>query len=1087
MKKKLLLLITLVCLVVFTPNVSAKSNATARYQNYPGSGRQNIESGITYAGEGNLNPSDATRGDFLLWNQYIEMNGKLYKAWCVDPALHSPGGANYTCTPLKDAGLQYIFDNLTGDETTDAFAFRFYAIYADIGMKIVDENGKEVTHSSLNYQKAAIIRYLQVRGGVESGDNNDVIKEYGSDYTQFLSGNTEAIEKAYEIAKKAAELRQVSELNEATSGDGSGLKYTTSTYDAMSVTYVITSTFPMKKENMEFTCENCRSVDILNWSDYSVTLRVNQLSSEGDGCRFTINASFKNKGMYGCYGGEGNQFEVIVVDDPTETKIPFNAHNPKCGGPLCCEEEPLDNELDGVVANCCEETTHSYVKEYDLDDLFCYHDGLKVPHYWEKCGADAYKDTEINEYCDLYCTERVTIDVPGAITAKSGSYFTLTKNPVGNTTSPYIQGFKRCRIRVKYDTWEKDYIKVVREEVKAYNEYQKNMAFKLSYDNLIADGKSDTKTISISCSATASVDDCDTCGGDLIPNSNPPAYTDKTSCGGASKSDSTTLSCTVKYKRHELKSSLLKNYYGAKIKNDNNDDKKPIVDNHLTVNMTYDAIKSGLANFSATGHSDWVATEIDLSDCNAKEADKEKEDAVSVSTTSCGSDTAKWSCSYDASEITNHEVNLNSIKDSYAQSANSFANQLSAQATNAKNLEEKLSNCDTYFDTKSGNEMYEFNPTMIFRYNQIYRNDSGRSSLATIEIPFKETPGCTITGPEKGDINYEGGMDTASPRYSETYGTGNMLATDFSGSLRYSERANDFSGMLDTTYNANKLFTHDARYKAVCEWEEEPNNVNTLVPNGAVNESAIANFTRHEYEYKVFLTTYDGTFETDWEINNIGENDKIDDFIREHGGTTCAGNTADKESKFSCALHVEYEIVYTGKCNGTTVNPDDCDPVKNVEGLFQFKVANPSDIFPTGTTTDTGAPIAKNWTDTAEGQATKAEIEQNGERGLTYAQERETYKFHLTPEIMRHIKNYNVTRNQGNIGGYSDFNMTCDCPSQVQTNTAQGGGVGCTKCRSNLLSDLANNSISYEGQTYTVKAWSSQKSIDQVRNESHWR
>ena len=65
--------------------------------------------------------------------------------------------------------------------------------------------------------------------------------------------------------------------------------------------------------------------------------------------------------------------------------------------------------------------------------------------------------------------------------------------------------------------------------------------------------------------------------------------------------------------------------------------------------------------------------------------------------------------------------------------------------------------------------------------------------------------------------------------------------------------------------------------------------------------------------------------------------------------------------------------------------------------------------------------------------------------------------------------------------------MTCECHNEAQTNTINGGGKGCTKCRSVLLSDLANNTISYEGQSYTVRTWASQKSIDQVRNESHWR
>lgn len=1061
MKKKLLLLIIMVCMVVFTPNVSAKSNAVARYKNFPGSGTNYIRSGVIYAGEGDKNPSSATRGNFKLYNQYIEMNGKEYKAWCVDPALHSPRGADYTCTPLKDAGLEYIFNNLTGDETINAFAFRFYAIYAGIGMTIKDESGNEVTHSSLNYPKAAIIRYLQARNG-----DGGVTSEYGSDYNQFLSGNTAALDAAYNIATTAAQLKQASELEEATSGDGSGLKYTMTTHDKMSVTYVVTSAFAMKREEMEFTCENCASVDVLSWSEHSVTIKVNQLSSEGDGCKFTVLATFKKNGLYGCYGGEGNQFEVIVVDDPSSTPFPFEGHNPECGSE-CCTESPLDKPLDGIVANCCEETTHSYVKEYDLDDLFCYHNELQVPHYWEKCGADAYKTEEINEYCDLYCTERVTIDIPGAITAKSGRYFTLSKNPVGNTTSPYIQGFKRCRVRVKYDLWEKHYVDAVKNEVNKYNEFQLAAANYYFYvqgepggylgsENVSGDatltqncekyGKYCSRTVSCTVGTAG-------CGTDGTKSEDYDCWVADTPATG---------SYHFSYTKYKFKTSLP--YHTSKYKED------PVTHKEIEV------LPNGTKNASHDPFTVW-------------DRDKQYQEAVQKANALTCPGRENGSPSVTGFDLSGKNENFDNQKSSLKGIMDGAENAYATAVSDAKTLEQLLTDCDTYFDTKSANEMYEFDPSMSFRYTQIYRNDRGQSELSVLPVNFMETPGCTISGPEKGDITYEGGMDTASPRYSGVYLTGFFNGKDFDGGkIEYDFNGSKFPSEKDPDpYKADKLFTHDARYKAVCEWEEDPNNVNTLVPNGAVTEDAVMNFTKHEYEYKVFLTTYDGSFETDWSVSNIGEKGKFDDFIIENGGTTCAGNPSSKNEMFSCTLHVEYEIVYTGKCNGTTTNPADCDPVNNVEGLFQFKVADPANIFPTGTTSDTGAPIARNWTDTSEGQTTKAEIEQRAARGLTYAQERESYKFHLTPEIMRHIKNYNVTKNQGNIGGYSDFNMTCDCPSQVQTNTLQGGGVGCTRCRSNLLTDLANNSISYEGQTYTVRAWSSRKSIDQVRNESHWR
>ncbi len=1053
MKKKiLLLLIVIVGIVAYTPKVSAKTNATIFYKPYPGLGTVSMDSGIMYAAEGNKNLSSATRGQFKIYNEYIRMGSKEYRAWCVDPSLHAPSGAGYTCTPIEDPGLQYVFDNLTSDEIVNATAFRFYAIFMGIGMNATDKNGNDVNHTSLNYPKSALTRYLQTRNGVSS-----TTSEFGTDYTQFLYGNTAAIEAAYNIAAPGAVLSLSSNFEKTTSGDGSGLKFTRTGYDTNSVSYNVTSTFPMKQSDMEFECENCASVDVTSWSDYSVSIKVNMLPGD-EGCQFTVYAKFNKSGIYGCYGGEGNQFVVVLIDDPQETKFPFKGQNPECGSD-CCEEGPLDTEITGSVANCCEETTHSYVKEYDLDELFCYHDGLKVDKYWEKCGADAYlnSDVQLNDYCDMYCTERVTIDVPGAITAKSGRYFTLSKNPAGNTTSPYIQGFKRCRIRVEYDRWEKDYIAAVKEEVNRYNEYQlaaANYHFYVDAGEGSKGGFLGEETITGKVALTQK---CRHKEKNNCPNGEKECYVDDNSVTGEYSYSYTKYHFSKSLNYQSSTSEQIGKHDGILVKKGKilnaTHAEYTVYDRATEVTNAETAAKNLVCPKGQEENGEPEVEEIpDKTYANEKFSDKK----TSLETTMKAAATA-----YDTAVST------------------------------AKALEEALTECDDFFKSGNGSAevMYEFNPSMSFTYSQVYRNDNGTSEVATLPVMFKETPGCKITGPEIGAISYEGGMDTAASRYSGIYGTGFFNGKDFKGGeLSYDNDGRLFNEFVDPKpYDADKLFTHDARYKAVCEWEEDPNSVNTLVPNGAVSESAESNFTKHEYEYKVFLTTYDGTFETDWSVSNIGEDGKFDQYLLDHGGQTCSGNTPTKNEMFTCTLHVEYEIVYTGKCNGVTKNPEDCDPVRNVDGLFQFKIANPSNIFPTGTTTDTGAAIAKNWTDTSEGQTTKEEIEERGKRGLTYSKERESYKFHLTPDLMRHIKNYNVSRNSNYIGGYSDFNMNCECPDDVQTNTAMGGGAGCTKCKSVLLTDLANGRISYEGQSYNIKAWSSDKSIDQVRNESHWR
>ena len=1045
-KKMMLLLIALVGMSIFTPNVNAKPNAKITRVKPMGF------TGITYHPEGDKSTLSKR---FNVYDEYIKFDGdnKEYKAYCVDPSLSARSGDEITCTPLDFPGLENLFN--IPDLTTAALAFRFYSIFAGVGASVTDENGT-VIRDTLTYQKAALIKYLQAR-------------DEGSGYEQYLKGNNGVIEAAWSIANRFAP-RTANGLPAITSDSEGGLDYTIYSSTDTSVTYIVTAPAPIKEGDIEFTCDGCASIETSNWTGDSVTVKVNQLSSTGEGCKFTINAVFKKSGVYGCYGRPGKQFLVVYVDNPTNIKSSFEGENPKCNPDKCCNEGPDIGSPKGIVANCCEESTHSYISEPDLDDLFCYHNGLKVDKYWERCETNQYKNKDlgepINDYCDLYCSERVSIDVPPPITAKSGRYFTLTENQAApGYKSPYIQGFKRCRVRVKYDKWEKKYIRNIKEEVKLYNKYQLAAA---NYHFYVEGGKggfidSEEKTGEITvykyCNVNSTCTRYDPCtsGKDCKNGYKPVPY----ACVVATDYKTATYNYT--YNKYEFKTMLK---YGKATSVVNGHDYIHVIDNGTGI-ATHD--KYTVYNRS-------------------EEVNKAK---ALANTLSC--DAGEIDNGIGIQEIPDGQYkneDFDGMEDSLEGQMNAAANAYYAQIDVVKNLEKQLTECDDFFKNKKKEEMYRFNPSITFKYNQIYRNEEGKSELSDIRIPFKSTPGCVINEPEYGSLTYEGGMDTANPRYSGEYLTGEFMGKDFKPvTLQYDNTGGLLSTFVDNgneIYEAKKMFTHDARYHAECKWEEEENHVNTLVPNGQVSTEEIANFTRHKREYKVFLATYDGTYETDWSVTGLGP--KFDSFIKQNGGSTCAGDNVTSENNFTCTLHVEYEIVLTGKCNGVAKSVEVCDPVDNVEQLFQFKVVNPSNIFPTGTTTDSGEAIAKNWTDTDEGRATKEEIEQRGKRDTTYSPERESYKFHLTPETMRHIKNYNLSRNSNNIGGYSDFNMTCECPDDYQTNTANDPNAkGCVKCRSTLLSDLANNRITYEGQTYTVRAWASQKTINQVRDEAHWR
>ena len=102
------------------------------------------------------------------------------------------------------------------------------------------------------------------------------------------------------------------------------------------------------------------------------------------------------------------------------------------------------------------------------------------------------------------------------------------------------------------------------------------------------------------------------------------------------------------------------------------------------------------------------------------------------------------------------------------------------------------------------------------------------------------------------------------------------------------------------------------------------------------------------------------------------------------------------------------------------------------------------------------------------------EIQKRDVRSETYSNDNLTYSFILTPTDMRNIKNYNKEKNAD--GGYSDFNMKCDC-----------SGSSCVKCKSNFLEELSKGNIIYDNQDHRAAGWANaQKSIDAVRQANGW-
>ncbi len=108
----------------------------------------------------------------------------------------------------------------------------------------------------------------------------------------------------------------------------------------------------------------------------------------------------------------------------------------------------------------------------------------------------SYEEGKIDsDYCQLYCTQRAKVSIPGPITATNGMNFKLTTKSTEvfdgsiSTSGPVIQGFKRCRIRIDYAKWITEYMEQVNQEIENYNDYQKNQKYYELYDSVLSNSK----------------------------------------------------------------------------------------------------------------------------------------------------------------------------------------------------------------------------------------------------------------------------------------------------------------------------------------------------------------------------------------------------------------------------------------------------------------------------------------------------------------------------------------------------------------------------------------------------------------------
>lgn len=847
------------------------------------------------------------------------------------------------------------------------------------------------------------------------------------------------------------------------------------------------------EETAACTPYRCSSKGNVYTQDYITCLTDKQILSSGVSSKKTClygkdsndNCLSKNPSI--SPGGEGTVVTPTVDDNALLASYTSTGCKPDC-----CTDDVIDFAKipSASINNCCASDTQSYIDEHPLNKLFCNDTTLKVDYYKLKCGAEIYENTDVtlNDYCVIYCTEKVTYSLPGATTVKSGRYFKLSTHQSftgAEVAGPSIKGEKRCRVITSFDKWYKDYINVVNSEISGYNENQKQLALSSEYQDAI----NNSSSVDVKFKTTIDYEWTTTCSTEIETTNALGKNVKKTSSYPCPAHDSCDVETTGTAKKYPISGKYWYNVLGIK-------------DDASFTN--YDRVEIAKKDYLN------IKTTAGLADYYVYNLDSAKSDAASK-VSSCvpsGKSETGRSISCDDGEICGRGRDVEAAK-SAADSAASSANQAyNSAADKAKSLEDQLTYCQTFIDKAKTDStlfstVYDFDPDMTFNYTQAYVSDAGNTISGKVPINF--TRSCITNVSRKDSVSESADGDGIDAnRYSSVYSitSNNIFTKDFKNTTLTLDANGLFSSHLSDDYNETKAFTNDGLFTVICDWDNNDENIFTLVPSGVSTggtegsiQTITSNYTIHNKVYKSVLTQYSGDFETEFNLSNIGTDGKFDSIVNQqsteykdfYNTATCSGDLGNA----TCYFHNESTITNIGDCNKngvldvsdiqqycpTCVNGK-CD--NNCAGgncsitnNFEYKTADPGNLFPSGTNSSSGE-YATNWTKTDAGQVAQSALKNLSDNSNVYSPENLTYSFKLTSSDIKAIKAYNSSR--VSFGGFTDFDLTCSLSNNTRV-----------RCISPFLDAISGGgSLTYDGGELSLSSWNGSKTLNEVRNSQQW-
>ena len=1129
-------------------------------------------------------------GGRAYWTQeyFIQVENKKYPAYCIDPGLVE--ATNVVCDALNPTDYPLVY-NLITDKDLMASPF----IVKDIAFRTAGMASRE----SVNFRKTGHLdtdTVMKKNKVLLTVNWAAALKEKGffivGDYDEGMRIKTANFIKAKEkiqnyICDKGNGLwdfcdtratGEEAELNDAgTSTSGKYFNVTKTGTDANPrYTISVKPGFTATEVVIKAVDKDTVVTQVSPWNGTSAVVELMANSSE---CTAKVmvtgiipGASTSDDIPYMCIGNGSAQSYVAIM--PGNTGDKFNIPLTACDECKEVKKTPAEKKdtskntsefaepthLENISVNlCCESGTNSHMEEYKLDELFQSHMNtyLKVDFYTNKCQNDYYRDKDlqnklethvgtlssgteqVNTYCNIYCTETISVDIPPAITSATGKFFRLAVNPVTNQRAPYIEGTKRCRIKIDYRTLRAHYEKAVNGkisdsenansvgsgapywnmantgEIYNFNKYQhmKGMADLLNNPKPVAQ-RFDTTPSEVTFRKLVCKKK-----GKVTKGSTTYTYSNDNPCSDVSTG---TCNCTIPAGKTTCECDSYEDDY----RTDGKETPSSCHTTYDTYHISPASYLSASCDGTATGYCKFDYYQVkssasfpysknsynglDIETSTTTKSDKYREySKYNLDNSNCTSAVKtvvdKWTASgwektgggtfenYKSEHRSYANQNPASAYTTYSSSASTALSNFNTSKAVATDIETIIKGCETFFD--SNPEAYNLNISTNFHFLQVFLNGNRNSQGQEYTVPFG-----TVTCGSGCDCN--SGIN--AHKTSLIFGTAEEKMKDISEIPTNILRA--ATDMDDAEAPFEKNITEDILYTAKCTFPDPTEDGQiTLYPGPTfesgteVSGSLVNTATGHKYQYALYLTTYSSNFETWWDVKGLGTSRTLSKFTQEFNrGTTCAEastalsqGTAEslKQSTtvpFTCTLKVKDGGMRIGTCcTGVTNDLNHCcDTAANNE-VFEFRVVDPKNMFPGGTFNSPN--IAKNWKKedgTYETARTYKKIHDDAVADKTYSKENMTYSFRIDTNAIRLIKKYNDTHDYDSF----DTNMTCDCqtsPDESDCGTINPSGscqsgdtwtYSCRKCKSDFLTSLSDSIGVIPGVGNTgKKIWNSVK------------